>query len=194
LWLWICLTLGETLKSPNFRTQKFKPCYRSTRFSTRLHCQAHKQYKYRPVMQYTNLYFSFYIYGYMLQHYCRVSLFDWRSYLNRKEIGPPSAFESMKVVNTTFYAWEIQILNLLNRSRIENIIQAELNYEERWHVLFLNKRPYRIVWFYAEPCRAEKPVQEDKKNILWTELVTGCLAAHLIHNVEKWWQKPSKII
>ncbi len=50
--------------------------------------------------------------------------------LNMKEMGPPSAFESMKVVNTTFYAWEIQILNLLNRSRIENIIRAELNYEE----------------------------------------------------------------
>ncbi len=126
--------------------------------------------------------------------YCRVSLFDWRSYLNRKEIGPPSAFESMKVVNTTFYTWEIQILNLLNHGRIESIIRAELNYEEHWHVLFLNKRTRRIVSFYAEPCRAEKPVQADKKNMLWTELVRGCLAAHLIHNVEKWWQKPSKII
>ncbi len=93
--------------------------------------------------------------------------------LNMKEMGPPSAFESMKVVNTTFYAWEIQILNLLNRSRIENIIRAELNYEEHWHVLFLNKRTCRIVWFYGKPCRAKKPVEEDKKNILWTELVSS---------------------
>ncbi len=38
------------------------------------------------------------------------------------------------------------------------------------------------MWFYAEPCRAEKPAQADKENMLWTELVRGCLAAHLIHN------------
>jgi hypothetical protein len=29
------------------------------------------------------------------------------------------------------------------------------------------------VWFYAEPCRAEKYVQEDKRNMRWTELDGG---------------------
>jgi len=28
-------------------------------------------------------------------------------------------------------------------------------------------------WFYAEPCRAEKHVQEDKKNRSWKELEGG---------------------
>jgi hypothetical protein len=28
-------------------------------------------------------------------------------------------------------------------------------------------------WFYAEPCRAEKHVQEDKRNMHWTELEGG---------------------
>jgi hypothetical protein len=30
--------------------------------------------------------------------------------------------------------------------------------------------------FYAEPCRAEKHVQEDKRNMRWTELDWGVLS------------------
>jgi hypothetical protein len=39
------------------------------------------------------------------------------------------------------------------------------------HVFFCwIKRTCRTVWFYAEPCRAQKHVQEDKKNMRPTEL------------------------
>jgi hypothetical protein len=51
-----------------------------------------------------------------------------------------------------------------------------------WHVLLLNKEEHVepcVAWFYAEPCRAEKHVQEDKKNMCRTELNCVCWGGYL---------------
>jgi hypothetical protein len=41
----------------------------------------------------------------------------------------------------------------------------------------------RVAWFLAEPCKAEKGVQKDKRNQRRTELVRGCLAPRF-HNLQ----------
>jgi len=39
-----------------------------------------------------------------------------------------------------------------------------------------------VLWFYAEPCRAEKYVQEHRRNMRWTELNGGYLVCGSMQN------------
>lgn len=61
--------------------------------------------------------------------FCRkIWFFDYRSFLNRKEIVVSLTLQSMPMVNTMFHAWEIRILNLLNRSETKN------KFKQNWNV------------------------------------------------------------
>ncbi len=63
---------------------------------------------------------------------CMVWLFYYGSYLNRKDIIPPSSPKYMPVDNTMFYVWEVQISNLLGGNKMKIISNRT------WHVILLN--------------------------------------------------------
>jgi hypothetical protein len=63
--------------------------------------------------------------------------FDDGSYLNRKEITPPSRPEYMPVVSTMFYGWEVQFLHLLGGSRTKTNTSRTKNIQL---LLLLNRR------------------------------------------------------
>jgi hypothetical protein len=137
LWLWICLTPGETIKSPNFHNQTVKPCEQK-------HTVLHKPALSGPetIQIQTG----------------RVWLFDCESCLNRKEIIP---FCSISIHGCGQYPhsmlWEIRISNLFKpqQTRKHNARRTKI-INNHWHVLFLNKRTRRTCVILCRTMQAWK--------------------------------------